>query len=43
MCVHQFPHKRLGVHANVFENKLKVLQHRDRKKYADVAYFGLNE
>ena len=41
MCVDKFPHKSLGVHINVFPKKLKVVQHRDRKKYADIAYYGL--
>ena len=30
--VDQFPHKSLGVHVNLFANKLEVVQHRDRKK-----------
>ena len=30
--VDQFPHKSLGVHVNVFANKLKFVQHHDHKK-----------
>ena len=36
----EIPHKRLGFHVNVFAKKLKVVQHRDCRKYADVAYHG---
>ena len=41
MHVDQFPHKSSSVHVNVFANKLKIVQHRDRRKYADFAYYGL--
>ena len=41
MHVDQFPQKGLGVRVNLFANKFKVWQHRDRKRYADVAYYGL--
>ena len=32
MYADQFPHKSLGVHLNLFANKLKVVQHRDPQK-----------
>ena len=35
------PHKSLGAHVNAFANKLKLVQHRDHKQLADVAYYGL--
>ena len=40
MYVDQFPHKSLGIHVNVFADKLKVVQQRDCRKNADFAYYG---
>ena len=39
--VAQIPNKSASVHVNVYSNKLKVVQNRDRKRYADVACYGL--
>ena len=37
----KFHKKSLRIHVNVFANKLKVVQHRDHKQFADVVYYGL--
>ena len=34
-------HIKLGVHVHLFANKLKVVQHRDHKQFAEVACYGL--
>ena len=39
--VDQIPRKSLSVHVNVFANKLKVVRHRNGRKYAFDAYYGL--
>ena len=42
ISVDKIPHTSFSPHVNVFSNKLKVVQHRARKKkYAGVAYHGL--
>ena len=41
--MNQICHKILGVHVNVFSNKLKVVQHDGRKKSADIACYGLHD
>ena len=41
ISIGEIPLESLGIHANLFVNKLKVVQHRDRKQFAVVAYYGL--